>query len=172
MAPTVLPSSSQEEVEAQGRPAAPRGIDINSRRPCLSQVGANPHHVLFASSACRLDDEDTGKQHCRCHHNFPPSLLHPSSAPLYGPVAVLRKRLRLVDSRQRHFFLLPGHRMPACVPLSQHRQSSKLRGLHVELPRDPSLKNAHTFLLVTHHRSRISHMCLSRPFSISMRHTS
>ena len=62
--------------------------------------------------------------------------------------------------------------MPACVPLSQHRQSSKLRGLHVELPRDPSFKNAHTFLLVTHHRSRISHMCLSRPFSISMRHTS
>ncbi|KAI0262684.1 hypothetical protein BGY98DRAFT_1048952, partial [Russula aff. rugulosa BPL654] len=36
--------------------------------------------------------------------------------------------------------------MPACVPLSQHRQSSKLRGLHVELPRDPSFKNAHTFL--------------------------
>jgi hypothetical protein len=83
---------------------ASEGYRHQQLTPCLSQVGANPHHVPFASSACRLDDDDTGKQHCRCHHNFPPSLLHPSSAPLYGPVAVLRKRLRLVDSRQRHFF--------------------------------------------------------------------
>ena len=45
-----------------------------------------------------------------------------------GEVVVTpRKRLRLVNSRQQHFFLLLRHRMPACVPLSRHRQSSDLR---------------------------------------------
>ena len=37
------------------------------------------------------------------------------------------KRLRLVNSRQQHFIPLLRHRMPACVPLSRHRQSSDLR---------------------------------------------
>jgi hypothetical protein len=58
----------------------------------------------------------------------PLALLHPSSVLLYGAVVVVpRKRLRLVNSRQQHCFLLLRHRMPACVPLSRHRQSSDLR---------------------------------------------
>ena len=55
------------------------------------------------------------------------------------------KRLRLVNSRQQHFFLLPRHRMPASVPLSRHRQSSDL-GLAPRTTARSVLQNAHTFL--------------------------
>ncbi|KAI0263332.1 hypothetical protein BGY98DRAFT_1192424 [Russula aff. rugulosa BPL654] len=64
-----------------------------------------------------------------------------------------------------HFLLLPRHRMPACVPLSRHRQSSDLRAC----TRDPSFKPAY---ISTYGLSSFLHMRLSRPFSISMLYTS
>ena len=49
------------------------------------------------------------------------ALLHPSSVPVHGPV--LRKA-SVIGGLSQTPFLLPRHRMPACVPLSRHRQSS------------------------------------------------
>ena len=181
-------------MEAQGRPAAPaRGIDINSRRPGLSQVSANPHHVPCASSACRTRmpppppqggpgaggprGEQQGTDWTTTTRvrgtagvtaTSPPHFF-PSSAPLYSPVVVVLKRLRLVDSRQRHFFLLPRHRMPACVPLSRHRQSSNLRAC---TSNSCAIRLSKRSYISTCGPSSFSHMCLSRPFSISMRYTS
>ena len=66
-----------------------------------------------------------------------PSLLHLSSAFVYGPI--LRKRLRSVHSRQP-FFLLHRHRVSACVPLSRHRQSSHPRSRTRAPPDVPRLQ--------------------------------
>ena len=156
-------------------------------------MGANPHHVPCASSTCRTrmpppPPQAAGGRRGEQQGTYrttttrvsstagvittSPSLalLHPSSLLLYGPVVVMpRKRLRLVNSCQQHFFLLLRHRMPACVPLSRHHQSSDLRACTSKPCAIRPSKRAYIFI---YGLSSFSHMCLSRRFSISMRYTS
>jgi hypothetical protein len=118
----------------------------------------------------KSDDDDAGKQYCRLSPPLPPLALHPSSVLLYGPVVVVpRKHLRLVNSRHQHFFLLLRHRMPACVPLSRHRQSSDLRACISNFCAIRPSKRAYISI---YGLSSFSHMCPFRRFSISMRYIS
>jgi hypothetical protein len=78
----------------------------------------------------RSDDDDAGKQYCTA--GVTTTSLPRTSSSFFCSLIWSRgggaaKRLRLVNSRHQHFFLLLRHRMPACVPLSRHRQSSNLR---------------------------------------------
>ena len=92
--------------------------------------------------------------------------LHPllSLVPMYGP-PVLRKRLRWVDSRQQLFFLLPRHRMPACVTLSRDRQSSDLRAC---IPNACAIRPGKRASIFIYSLSLFSRACLSRRFSFSI----
>ena len=66
-------------------------------------------------------------------------------------------------------FLLPRHRMPACVPLSRHRQSSDLRACTSNFC---AIRPSKCAYISIYGLSSFSHMCPSRRFLISMRYTS
>jgi len=84
------------------------------------------------------------------------ALLHPSSVPVHGPV--LRKA-SVIGGLSQTPFLLPRHRMPACVPLSRHRQSSDFLACTLELLRDPSYKTRiHFYLFPILVLSHVSHL--------------
>jgi hypothetical protein len=177
-----------------GPPAsgASEGERLHSRRPCLSQAGANPHHVPCASSACRtrmpppppqaalvvigessrgqIGRRDAGKRFCRCHHHFPPShflilLLFSYMVPWWW----CREASAI------------GELSPTTLLSSSQTQDARLRaatatppkfrspGLHLETLRDPSFKTRIHFI---YSLSSFSHMCPFRRSSISMRYIS
>ena len=153
-----------------GRPAVPvRGSVFNSRRPCLSQAGANPHHVPCASSACRTrmpppppqaalvavgratgdrsGDDDADKQYCWCHHHFPPSyffilLLLPYMVPWWWCCeSVCVCDWWTLANVTFFFFSDTG------CPLACDAAKVPISGLHLELLRDPSFKTRIHFYL-------------------------
>ena len=157
-------------MEAQAGPVAPaRGIVVNSRRPCLSQVGANSHHVPCASSACRTrmpppprpwrwwssgraardrsDDDNAGKQYCQCHR-LPPSyffilLLFRYLVPWWCCCVCVCDWWTLANDKFSSS-QTPDARLRAAIATPPKFRSP---GLHLELLRDPSFKTRIHFYL-------------------------
>jgi hypothetical protein len=154
-----------------GRKPTPRSVRIVSMQDSNAATSATGGP---GAGGCRGEQQGTDRTTTTrvsrtAGVTLPFVLLHPSSAPLYGPVVVVRKRLRLVDSRQRHFFLLPRYRMPACVPLSRHGQSSDLWPC---TSNSSAIRPSKRAYISTYGSSSLSHTCPFRCFSISTPYTS
>jgi hypothetical protein len=127
-------------------PATPRSVRIVSTQDSNAAASATGGTGACGAGGCWGAGIDRRVSSPVAPSPFFTFLLPPYTVPL---LRKYEKRLRSENSC-RPLFLLPRHRMPTCVPLSRHRQSSDpptKPDLHLELQRASSYKTRILFYI-------------------------